>query len=132
MAEYTNKEYTDMVLAYGEAIGNRRAGIYQERYQHCVSPSHTLFATVIQRLRGRGTFTVNRADCGALRRRRTHNFEEDVLHRVEETPSTSTRIIVCGMRVTQRTFWEVLHEQQLHHFYTQGIFNGSNRFCTQC
>ena len=30
---------------------------------------------------------------GAPRRRRTPNFEEDVLHRVEEIPSTSTRNI---------------------------------------
>ena len=31
---------------------------------HPVTPSHTLFAKVIQRLRERCTFTVNRADCG--------------------------------------------------------------------
>ena len=93
MVEYTNTEYTDVVLVYGEAAGNGRAArrIYQ------VTQSHTLFVKVIQRLRERGTFTVNRADCGAPRRRRTPNFEEDVLHHVEETPSKSTRINARGM-----------------------------------
>ena len=40
MVEYTNTEYTDMVLMYGEAAGNgtpvRR--IDQERYPHRVTP----------------------------------------------------------------------------------------------
>ena len=57
MVEYTNTEYTDMVLVYCEATGNERAArqIYQERYPHSVTPSHTLFAQVIQRLRERST-----------------------------------------------------------------------------
>ena len=67
MVECTNTEYTDMVLVYGEAAGNGRAArrIYQERLPYRVTPPHTLFAKVIQRLRKRDTFTVNRADCGA-------------------------------------------------------------------
>ena len=76
---------------------------------------------VIQRLQERGTFTVNRADCGAPRRRHTPNFEEDVLHRVEEIPSTNTRTIVCGMGVPHSTVWEVLHEQQLHSYHPQRV-----------
>ena len=86
MVEYTITEHTDMMLVYGEVAGNGRADrrIYQERYPHCVNPSHTLFAIVIHRLRERGTFTVNRADRGAPRRRRTPYFEEGLLHRVEE------------------------------------------------
>ena len=67
MVEYTNTEYTDRVLVYGEAAFNGRAThwIYQERY-----PSHNLLAEVIQRVRERGTVTVNRADYDAPRRRR--------------------------------------------------------------
>ena len=87
IVEYTNTEYSDMVLVYGDAAGNRRAAhrICQERYPHHVTPSHILFAKVIQRLRERGTFTVDWADCGAPKRRCTPNFEEDLRHRVEET-----------------------------------------------
>ena len=51
-----------MVLVYGEAAGNEIAAlrIYQESYPHRVTPSHTLFAKIIQPLRERGIFTVNR------------------------------------------------------------------------
>ena len=89
---------------YSEAAGNRRAArrIYQKRCPHRATPSHTLFTKVIQRLRERGTFTVDRADCDAPRRCRTPNFEEDELHRVEET-SMSTRTIACGIGVPQNT-----------------------------
>ena len=107
MVDYTSRptEYTVMVLVYGDAAGYGRAArrIYQKRYPHRVAPLHTLFAKVIQRLRERGTFTVNRADCGAPRRRRTPNFEENEHHRVEQTPSTSTRIIARRMGVPHST-----------------------------
>ena len=107
MVEYTNTEYTDMVLVYDEVAGSGRAArrIYQERYPHRVTPSNILFAKVIQRLRESGTFTVSRSDCGAPRRRRTPDFEEDVLHRVEETPTTSTRTIALGKGVPHSTVW---------------------------
>ena len=44
-----------MALMYDEAAGNERAArrIYQECYLHRVTPSHTLFAKIIQRLRER-------------------------------------------------------------------------------
>ena len=52
MVEYTNTEYTNMVLVYGEAVDIAKAArqIYQERYPHRVTPSHIRFAKVIQRL----------------------------------------------------------------------------------
>ena len=68
-----------MVFVYDEAAGKGRGArrIYQERYLLRVTPSHTLFAKVIQRIRKRGTFTVNRSDCSCPRRRRNPNSEED-------------------------------------------------------
>ena len=39
--------------------------IYQEPYPHHATPPHTLIAKVIQRLRERGTFTVNKAGFSA-------------------------------------------------------------------
>ena len=112
-----------MVLVYGEAAGNGRAArwIYQKHYLYCVTPSHNLFTKVVQRFWESGTFTVNRADCGAPRRHCTLNFEEDVLHHVEETPSTSTQTIVHVMGVPQSPIWEVLHEQQVHPYHPQRV-----------
>ena len=68
---------------------------------------------VIQRPRERGTFTVNRAYCGAPRRSRTPNFEE---HRVEES-----RTIAREMGVPHNTVCEVLHEQQLQPSRSQRV-----------
>ena len=89
MVEYTNTEYTNMVLVYGKVAGDVRAArrIYQECYLHHVTPLHTLFTKVIQWLWERGTY---RADCGAPRKHHTPNFDEDILYPVEETSSTST------------------------------------------
>ena len=49
MVEYTNTKYTDIVLVDVEAAGNGRAArrIYQERYPHRVTPSHILFAKLL-------------------------------------------------------------------------------------
>ena len=76
MVEYTNTEYTDIMFVHGEAACNGRAArrVYQEHYPRRVTISHTLFAKVIQRLRKRGTFTVDRANCGTPRRRPTPNW----------------------------------------------------------
>ena len=76
---------------------------------------------VTQRLRERGTFTVNRADCGASRRRHTSIIEEDVLHRIEETPLTSTRTVERVMGVSHSTVWKVLHEQQLLPYHPERV-----------
>ena len=61
------------------------------------------------------------ADCGVSSRRHTPNFEENILHLVEETQSTSTRTIVRGMGVLHSTVWEVLHELQLHPYHPQRV-----------
>ena len=101
IVEYTIPEYIDMVLVYGEAAGNGRVArcIYQQRYAHLVTLSLTLFRQSYSTGK-RGTFTVNRADCGAPRKRCSPSYEEDVLHRVDETPEWVYLITVR----------EVLHE----------------------
>ena len=73
-------EYNGMILPYGEARGNGRAArrLYQDRFPHCPTPSHILFAVITQRLRERGTFTASRNNCGASRRLRTPELEEAV------------------------------------------------------
>ncbi|KAJ8870773.1 hypothetical protein PR048_027072 [Dryococelus australis] len=120
MVEYTFAEYTDMILVYGAVEGDGRAvrRLYQERYPQRATPSRTLNAPVTQRLREQGTFTADRNDCGAPKRRRTPELEEAVLHHVEQSPSTSTRSVACAMGVAPSIVWEVLHEQQLDYILT--------------
>ena len=48
MANYTYREYTDMMLLYGEAQRNGRAArqLYEEHFLHYQTPSHILFAKI--------------------------------------------------------------------------------------
>lgn len=123
MAEFTHVEYTDIIRIYGVAEGNGRAAqrLYEERFPNRRTPSHTIFARVDQRLRETGTFTVNRINCGAQRNLRTPRFEEEVLHRCEENPRTSTRAIAHAMGTNHMSVWQVLHEQQLHPYHPQRV-----------
>ena len=102
-----------------------------------------------QRATETGTFTPSRANCGAPRQRRTPEFEEDVLHLVEED-ATSTRqiagtlsdfmythqpprlLIINGynfynvrftgrLNVDHKAVWRVLHEQQLYPYHPQKV-----------
>ncbi|KAJ8872654.1 hypothetical protein PR048_026263 [Dryococelus australis] len=54
---------------------------------------------VTLRLREQGTFTADRNDCGAPKRRRTPELEEAVLHHVEQSTPASTRTISHAMGV---------------------------------
>lgn len=123
MVEYTFEEYTEMLIIYGEAGRNGRAAqrLYHERFPHRPTPSHNIFVRIQQRLRETGTFIPKRADCGAPQTRRTVDFEEEVLHHVEENPSTSTRKIAVAMNVTQSSVWRVLRDQQLHPYHPQKV-----------
>ena len=48
MANYTFREFADMMLLYCKARRNGRAvhQLYEERFPHCQIPSHALFAMV--------------------------------------------------------------------------------------
>ena len=88
MVEYTNTEYTNIVLVYGGAAGNGRAArrIYEERYPRAI-PSKTLFAKIIQRLGERG---LNRQQGRLWCSKETPHAQlwRGCSARVENTPST--------------------------------------------
>lgn len=120
---YSNSEYTDMVLAYGESGQNGRAArrLYEERFPDRRLPSHTIFHRLVGRLRDTGTLSAKRPNAGAPRRVRTPSFEEDILHRFENNPGTSTRSEAHDVGVSHRTVWQVVHEQQLYPYRAQKV-----------
>ncbi|GFX09365.1 uncharacterized protein TNCV_1887781 [Trichonephila clavipes] len=91
MAEYTNAEKADMILAYGATDYNVRAAqrLYAERHPVRRTPAHTMFARLHQQLCETGSFqkAARNRDWTA----RTELNEEIVLDMVETTPSLSTR-----------------------------------------
>ncbi|GFU74391.1 DUF4817 domain-containing protein [Trichonephila clavipes] len=58
MAEYTNAEKADMILAYGATDCNGRAAqrLYAERSPVRRTPAHTMFARLHQQLCETGSF----------------------------------------------------------------------------
>ncbi|GFX79033.1 uncharacterized protein TNCV_3913201 [Trichonephila clavipes] len=91
MAEYTNAEKADMILAYGATDCNVRAAqrLYAERHPVRRTPAHTMFARLHQQLCETGSF--QKAARNRDRTARTELNEEIVLDIVETTPSLSTR-----------------------------------------
>lgn len=116
---YALNELADMHYVYGEARGNAHtaAQIYRERYPGRRHPHHSTFQTIHQRLRETGTLVVHKPDSGARRTRRTVDFEDEVLHRIRETPSTSTRAIARAMGTNHVSVWQVLQDEGLHPFH---------------
>ena len=123
MVEYTFGENTEMLIIYGEVRRNGRAAqrIYEERFPHRRTPSHTIFVSLQQRLRETGTFQASKADCGVPRTRRTLNFEENVLQHLDENSSSSTRTTAHALDVPHTSVWRVLHEQQLHPYHLKKV-----------
>ncbi|KAJ3655549.1 hypothetical protein Zmor_014673 [Zophobas morio] len=89
MALYSNLEYTDVVLTYGEARGNgaRAQRIFQKASQIVACQMCALLRT-LQHRREYGSFKL--ADRCRLRSNRIANIEEAVLESVETRPGTST------------------------------------------
>lgn len=123
MNEYTSADYANMILMYGQARCNGRAArrLYSIRFPNRPTPSHKIFGRVFRRLQETGTFTTNRVNCGVRRNRRTIRFEEEVLNRIEENQSTSSRSIAQNMHVNHVSVWQVLREQQLHAYHIQKV-----------
>ncbi|GFX36893.1 DUF4817 domain-containing protein [Trichonephila clavipes] len=90
MAEYTNAEKADMILAYGATDCNVRAAqrLYAERHPVRRTPAHTMFARLHQQLCETGSF--QKAARNRDRTARTELNEEIVLDMVETTPSLTS------------------------------------------
>ncbi|CAG9760341.1 unnamed protein product [Ceutorhynchus assimilis] len=98
MEHYFYAKLADMHMIYGEAGGNGRRAerLYAERFPESHQPSHVIFVWIHGRLRESGSgqclggagrpFAVRRAE-----------FEEAVLHHVEDNPSISVRAIASAM-----------------------------------
>ncbi|GFW50948.1 DUF4817 domain-containing protein [Trichonephila clavipes] len=121
MAEYTNAEKADMILAYGVTDCNGRAAqrLYAERYPVRRTPAHTMFARLHQQLCETGSF--QKAARNRDRTARTELNEEIVLDMVETTPSLSTRGIANEIGISYNSVWSILDDSALHPFNYQRV-----------
>ena len=128
-------------MCYGAAgrNGKRALHMYQEQFSNRNQPHHTMFAHLYQCLREDGSLHLR---CIGVRPRQTRTpaFEEEVLERVGNDPSTSTRAIVHAMSSNKSSVLRVLQEQTSMHTTSrkyknwgpmtlQLVFELSNGFC---
>ena len=108
---YTNAEYTEMLLIYGETRKNSREACrrYQQRYPNRRHPSHTMFARLKRSLRETGSLRPDKHSCGRPQTRRTPDFEDH--------PSTSTRTVAHTIGINYMSVWQVLHDFQRHPYH---------------
>lgn len=79
-------------------------------------------------MRENGTFYVANHDAGRNRNVRVPVLKEELLHRIEETPSTSTQVISRDLQVSHMTVWRVLREQLLYPYHIQSAGPSADRF----
>ncbi|KAJ8986066.1 hypothetical protein NQ317_003360 [Molorchus minor] len=121
---YTNQEYLNMILIYGEVNQNaaRAAAVYRERYPGRHAPAPRTFVRVCQKLLDTGSVQSCRGqDGGPGRSLRVLNAEQQILNRLEEDPSVSTRTIAREVGVSQSIVWRTLREAQLYPYHVQHV-----------
>lgn len=120
---YTNAEMTDMILVYGycQQNGQESVRVYIERFPNRRIPNHQTFGAVERRLRETGKFAPTTVNYGRNRIIRTPQIEEEILDRVEEDPSASTRRLALEVGVSKNTVNRTLRQQQLHPFHLQPV-----------
>ncbi|GFU44292.1 uncharacterized protein TNCV_3041331 [Trichonephila clavipes] len=121
MAEYTNAEKVDMILAYGATDCNGRAAqrLYAKRHPVRRTPAHTMFARLHQQLCETSSF--QKAARNRDRTARTELNEEIVLDMVKTTPSLSTRGIANEIGISYSSVWRILDDSALHPFHYQRV-----------
>ncbi|RZC41407.1 hypothetical protein BDFB_015159, partial [Asbolus verrucosus] len=84
-----------MHFVYGECSGNASAAVrrYEERFTQRRVPNRKTILDVAQRLRTTSSVLPKNQDVCRGRDAGKVNVEEEILHRVDEDPSTSTRQI---------------------------------------
>ena len=117
-------------MCYGAAGGNGRRSLrmYQERFPNRNHPHHTKFARLYKRHREDGSLRP-RCIRGRPRQTKTPVFDEQVLERVDNDLSTSTRAIAHAMGSNQSSVLRVFSRKNLHAYHFQKVQGlGSNDF----
>lgn len=116
MATFTNEEYADIIMVYGESHGVARAAqrIYQERYPNRRVPGRRVFQDTYRRIR-EGTLFIN--EPRGLIVRHNVDVDERILALFEEDPTRSIRNVSALLGVPIWKVWSVLRHNGKHAFH---------------
>ncbi|EZA52481.1 uncharacterized protein LOC113561690 [Ooceraea biroi] len=110
MAEYTAREYTNMIIAYGTAGENANAAarvyaenfVIRERY-----PDNKTIMRCVQRAAETGNLLLHRRNAGAPEHIRV-NDEERILRTFEENPQNSVRRVAEMLGLSRNVVHRIL------------------------
>lgn len=122
MVQYSVQEYADMYFVYGECHGDAASAVrrYAERFPARHLPHRETFTAVAQRVRETGSVLPRARENGRPREVQV-NVEENILERIAEDPSTSTREIAREVGVSHFVVWRTLKENLLYPYHVQRV-----------
>jgi len=119
---FTNAEYADMMYVYGFCDGSAIAAVeeYRRWFPMRRIPDRRAFYKVFNTLRECGTLPGARV---SSERARKQNMEEqeNILHMVQCSPTTSTPRLSARIGVSRTHVWRTLHEDGLYPFHPQPV-----------
>lgn len=121
---YTNRERTDMHFCYGLANGSnyRAQRLYQRRHPNRRIPHPQLFARIHRQLSEHGTFSTPRlASAGRVFEADYDDIRDEVLRRVAQGQSISTRRLAAELNVARMTIWRILNAEGLYPYHLQRV-----------
>lgn len=123
MAVYTNIEYTDMILIYGETRQNSVAArdLYAERFPNRRHPACKTIVDAVYRLRDTGSVIPRFEGRGLQKSRRVLLAEENILNMVDVDPGVSTTTLAREVNVSQTTVQKILKTNLLHPYHIQRV-----------
>jgi hypothetical protein len=117
---YSDEEYLDMVLLYGECNQNATAAAeeYAARFPHRRRPNPHVILRLISRARHTGSLNLTlKGVVGAPRTARVHAVEEAVLEAVKQDPRRNVQVIsqMCGS--SKSTTHQIIKGDHLHPYH---------------
>lgn len=118
---YCKRELVDMHLCYGNTNCNARAAarLYAERFPNRRHPHHSTFRTIHRNLLEYGNLKGKKNS--GRNARIPIETEEEILDRVAENPSISTRELGLQFGVSNSAAWKILREQNLYPYHLQKV-----------
>ncbi|XP_066257045.1 uncharacterized protein [Euwallacea similis] len=122
--DFSFSEMRDMICVFAQLHFNGRAAArsYFELYPNRQQPNHKLFRNLYNRLGETGSFRPQSQNNDA-RRTIPVEQEEEVLVRIAENKTLSTRRLSATMGMSQSSVWRILHKEKFHPYHLTPVQN---------
>lgn len=119
MAHFSNEEYADMHLVYGEVQCNARAAErrYAEKFPNRRHPGRSTFVLLHQRIRETGSVVPKNTETGR-HPDVTVEYEDNILIQLEENPEISVRRLAAMYPgISRSSISNIIHKENLYPFH---------------